>query len=938
MSRRRATADEAVASDIDLRGNLDSVEPDGRVFGWCWSPHEPAMRRRVAVLVDGREAAVTVADLLRDDLLAAGIGDGGHGLMAEIPPALRDPGSAADITLRDTRTGRLIGADRVVTWAEAPRVALPPLVGNVDLITRDGWVSGWCWDPDAPQRRLTLDVRLDDAVAGSVEAAESRADLRHADVGDGRYGFNFMLPYDLLADRGEVRVAVVEHATGRPLGEPAVLRIGRRAESESRIEELERQVTVMRSRLEQVALAADRQPEAEARAARTLFATVAAFFRDLAEGADPAALSPSGVAATLAELRRMLRPLSLRAAGPYRDGRPRATIALAPGPVEAMHACLVALREAGADLLADIVLLDPADVDPRGALLPALVDNLRVAPSAGGVAALARLFDEAETPLVALVSPDARPEPGWLEALTEALDDEPRAAVAGGIVLGGDGLLRHAGLVLDGDHLLRDHGRLAPADRAEHRFLRPVDALAPLALLADRARVAAAGGLDPSYLGLASALADLCLRVRAGGGLVLRQPAGVCLWAGSDAADPTDDADRRRLRLSILRHARDARAAPHFAGHALVVDAELPAPDRDAGSVVALEHMLVLRRLGWRVTFAAAGGGVPAEAERRRLERVGIEVVDAARHSGVIDVLRELGPDLRLVHLYRHRIATLLLPRVRELAPSAKTVFSPADLHFLREARQAAVTGEQTAERIAMTKAQELACVRAADATILLSDHERDILAAELDPARLHVLRWIARPSAVMAPFAAREGMLFVGHFRHAPNADAMLWYAREIRPILARLRPGLVLDVIGADAPASLRAVEDETLRVRGWVADLPAMLARVRLTVAPLRFGAGFKGKVASSLACGVPVVGTSIAFEGAGLAEGDGVTFADTAEAFARAIIRVHDEAAVWDALSDRARERVAALYSPQAAEVFFRGLLSGLGLTTEPVRHD
>ncbi len=933
MSRRRAAPNETVADDIELRGSLDSVEADGRVFGWCWSPNEPDQRRRVAVLVDGREATVTVADLLRADLLTAGIGDGGHGLMAEIPAAMRENGSAADVALRDAATGRPIGAECVVTWAEAAH-APPPLAGNVDLITRDGWVSGWCWDPAAPERRLTLDVRLDDVVAGSVEAAEARADLRDAEVGDGQYGFNFMLPYDLLADRGAVSVAVVEHATGRPLGEPAVLRIGRRSDSESRIQELERQITVMRSRLEQVARAADQQPELEARSARTLFATVAAFFGDLADGTDPAAVSPAGVTATLAELRRTLTPLSLRSATPYRNGRPRATIAVAPGPVEAVHACLVALREAGVDLLAEIVLLDPAGVDARAALLPVIVEHLRAGATPRAVAAFARILSEADTPLVGLVSPDVRAEPGWLEALTEALDDEPRAAMVGGIVVRDDGLLHHAGLELDGDHRLRDLGHLALADLAEHRVLRPIDALAPLALVADRRRVAGTGGLDATYQRLAPALADLCLRVRAGGGLVLRQAGGVARWAGSDTPEAIDDGDGRRLRLSILRHARDARAATHFVGHALVVDAELPATDRDAGSVAALEQMLVLRRLGWRVTFAAAGGGKPAERDRSRMERSGIEVVDAAGQPGVTDILRERGTDLQLVHLYRHRVATLLLPRVRDLAPDAKILFSPADLHFLREARQAAVSGGQTADRIADTKSKEIACVREADATILLSDHERDVLAADVDPARLHVLRWIVRPHAIVPPFAARQGVLFVGNFRHAPNVDAILWYANEVQPILTRMRPGLVTDVVGADAPASILALRSDEVRVRGWVADLAEVLAQVRLTVAPLRYGAGFKGKVATSLAAGVPVVGTSIAFEGSGLAAGDGIASVDSAEEFARAIIRVHDEETVWRELSNRALERVAALYSPDAAENFFRGLLSGLGLKTEP----
>ncbi len=925
----------------ELRGSLDSVEPDGRVFGWCWSPAEPRTRRLISILLDGRPATSAMADVLRGDLLAAGIGDGGHGFLAEIPRELRRPEPATAV-LQDAATGRRLG-ELAVRWP--PEAAIrPPLAGNIDLISRDGWVSGWCWEPAEPTRRLTLDVLIDDTVAGATRADEARADLRQAAVGDGQYGFTFLLPYDLLAERGTVRIAVVEQGTGRPLGEPSLLRIGRRAEQETRLLELERRVTLISGRLDQALRGLARQPEAEARARERLFASVAGFFQDLADGkpadGSPAWIAGETLAGAVAELRRTLPELALRDAAPDAapdaDGRPLATLALLPGTVAEAHAALLALHIAGLDRLADIVLIDPAGVDPRGALLPGLVANLRVGPPAPtAVASLARLLREADTRLVGVLSPRARPDAAWLPELAATLRGDPPAALVGATVRRPDGLLHHAGLLLGEDRCLRDPGRLAPEDLAEHRFLRPVDAVAPLALLADRDRVAAVGGLDPLYDAVAPAVAELCLRLRAAGAAVLCQPVAPVLWAEPDGVaeaaalpEPPAGEDGRRLRLAIARHAAAGWPAA-FVGRALVVDAELPVPDRDAGSVAAREQMLVLRRLGWRVTFAAAGGGTARDADRRRLERDGIEVADPA--ASVLDLLRDLGEELGLIHLYRYRIATPLLPRARELAPRAKIIFSPADLHHVREAREAAVTGSPVALRSA-ARDQELACARAADATLLHSDHERRVLAAELGPDRLHLLRWIIRPWPDAAPFDGRDGLLFIANFRHAPNVDAVLWYAREVRPLLRRLRPGLVLDVLGADAPAAVRALDGDDIRVRGWVDRLEPALVAARLTIAPLRYGAGFKGKVATSLAAGVPVIGTPIAIEGTGLADGDGVAIAATAETFAAAIARVHDGPAVWGAMSARARERVAALYSPAAADAGFRALLAGLGAPT------
>ena len=934
MSGKRRPASQA-PHPLDLRGNLDAVAPDGRVFGWCWAPSEAALRRPVRIVLDEQPAVDTVADVLRDDLLAAGIGDGGHGFVTEIPAALRRPGPAR-ARLVDAATGQIVGPERSVVWPDGAPVL--PLAGNVDLITRDGWVSGWCWEPAAPDRRIRVDVLVDGVVAGAAEAAEGRADLRHAGVGDGRYGFNVMLPYELLADRGTVEVRVAEHGTGRPLGEAALMRIGRRAESEARIQELERQVTLLGGRLQSLTRDAERQPEQDSREARALFATVAGFFQDLADGRESGELGlRGGVGAALRDLRLGLPELALRPAA----GLPLATIAVpADRSVEEVHAALQALRAADTDLVADIVLLDPAGTDPRCALLPALVANLRVGPSAASVAeSFGRLLRDADTRLVGLVSSAAHVEPGWLAALVDTLAT-PGAALASAVAIRPDGLLHHAGLLLDADQRFRDPGHLAPATAAAHRVLRPVDAVAPVALLLDRTLAAAQGGLDPEYETLAAALGDLCLALNAAGNAVLRQPEARAVWVGPEAtASPAFAApDGRRLRLAMLRHARGGDRCL-YVGSALVVDAALPRPDRDGGSVAALEQMLVLRRLGWRVVFTTAGtahADPATEADRRRLERQGIELADPVAHPAVGDLLRDDGEPFDLIYLHRHQVAALLLPIVRELAPRARVVFAPADLHFLREAREADVTGAPASTARA-TREQEIGCARAADATVLLNDREAALLSAEIDPAKLHVLRWIARPRPDAAPFAARGGLLFVGHFRHAPNVDAVLWYAREIKPWLDRLRPGLVLDVVGADAPPVLRAVEDAGIRLHGWVAALDPLLAATRVSLAPLRYGAGFKVKVATSLAAGVPVVGTAMAFEGTGLEEGDGIVTADTPEAFARAIVALHDDEAAWSRLSARASDRVAALYSPQAADAVFGRLLAQLGLPAgQPTR--
>jgi glycosyltransferase involved in cell wall biosynthesis len=293
----------------------------------------------------------------------------------------------------------------------------------------------------------------------------------------------------------------------------------------------------------------------------------------------------------------------------------------------------------------------------------------------------------------------------------------------------------------------------------------------------------------------------------------------------------------------------------------------------------------------------------------------------------VTEFLKAEGEHLDLVHIYRYTSVAMLQGRVRELAPRAKLVFATADLHFLREERCAQVYGQPLP---AATRRTELQCMRDADATILTNDYEQELLSAEIDPERLVLLRWITRPVPPIAGFAARRDICFVGNFRHAPNIDGVQWFIAEVLPRVRARLPGLKLRLAGADMPPRLAEAAGEAVEVLGWVEDLAALFGAVRLSVAPLRFGAGFKGKLATSLAHGLPAVGSAISLEGTGLVDGDGVAVADDPDAFADAVVRLHEDAALWQAQSARALERVAALYSPDAALAVWRRMLARLGL--------
>lgn len=918
-----------------LRGALDRVDPDGTVEGWCWSAQEPFRRRWVAVLVDQTEALRLLCDSPRPDLQEAGIGDGSHAFRATLSPRITVSGQSSAVELRDVATGLVVGGRVQVVW-EAPTVAplsdRPRLAGNIDRVTRDGWVAGWCWYPDHPERRAELDILIDGQVVGTVTAAAFRPDLKDAGIGDGEHGFAFAIPYGALEGRCAVTVAVQESGGGQPVAEPMTLRIGAAVGAVERVQELERQIRLLQdelNRLQRYLL-----ERAEEKATRALFGTVAAFFAELARGglAAGSALDATGIHAAFGELGARLPRLEFA-----RPDAPEATIVVAAtaGP-EIVYGCLSALHDAGLDERADIVLVDDGAASPRNALLPALVSNLgyhRAATGMSLVEARTESLRTARTDLLVFLAPELRLQPGWLDAIIDALARSPEAVLVGGCVRRADGRIQHAFLSRGhDDRSLYDAGWLAGGDDPAFRFLREVDAVAGYGFAVRATAFRGAGGFAPLYCRFGHGTAELCARLRSAGRALVYQPFAEALLteegsATLDAAPPDltlTDEETLRLREQ-LRPLWAGVSACRPAGHALVIDDRVPRPDCDGGSEAALAQMRLLLDMGWCVTFMSMDAAESAGPAADGLRRMGVSVVGPPAVTSVTAYLQEMGSHLDLVHVHRYTNAALLAERIRASAPQAKLLLSVADLHHLRAQREAALFGQSTALVERMRDA-ELAAVAAADMTVVHSDHEAGLLASVVAPERVTLLRWIARPSPATRTFSERRDIGFVGSFDHAPNLDGATWFVDEVLPELRGRLPQLRLHLAGSATPRSIRALASDSVIVRGWTPDLAGYFGGLRASIAPLRYGAGFKAKVAASLAHGLPVVGTPIAFEGTGLTEVDGIFVARTPSDFVNTLTALYEDEGTWRSASSAAISAVQRLYSPEFGADVWRKMLA------------
>ena len=251
--------------------------------------------------------------------------------------------------------------------------------------------------------------------------------------------------------------------------------------------------------------------------------------------------------------------------------------------------------------------------------------------------------------------------------------------------------------------------------------------------------------------------------------------------------------------------------------------------------------------------------------------------------------------------------------KFRQRQPGAALVIDSVDVHFAREAAAASL-GLVDEHQVADTRTRELAAYRAVDAVIAVTDEDAQLLRAEEDLPPVSVLPMVV-PLATRSARARRPNALFVGGFKHQPNVDGVQWFVSEIWPLVREAVPDATFRIAGSQMPSSIQALSDRPgVEVLGDVPDTAPYLEEAQVSVAPLRFGAGMKGKVNEAMAAGVPVVSTSYGVQGLSVTSGVEAIVADEPKAFADALIFLFGNPAAAETIGG-AGHKLAQRFSPE-----------------------
>lgn len=331
----------------------------------------------------------------------------------------------------------------------------------------------------------------------------------------------------------------------------------------------------------------------------------------------------------------------------------------------------------------------------------------------------------------------------------------------------------------------------------------------------------------------------------------------------------------------------------------LVIGYVWPEPNSSAAGRHMLSLLRLFRSQNWEVHYASPA----ATGEHQHdLNEEGITSHQITLNCSSFDsFISELSP--KAVLFDRFMMEEQFSWRVAKNCPDAIRIIDLEDLHSLRQARHEATKKNKAISAASSDLAiREVAAIFRSDLSLVISDAELKTLTVQYQvPQSLLVhCPFILEPNEELIPsYEQRSHFISIGNFRHAPNWDAVLRLKQEIWPLIRDKLPKAELHIYGAYPPPKATQLHNpkQGFLVKGWAPDAREVMSASRVCLAPLRFGAGLKGKLTEAMLCGTPSITTNIGAEGIqGECPWPGA-IENEDYAFARAAVEIYQNSQKW-----------------------------------------
>lgn len=539
---------------------------------------------------------------------------------------------------------------------------------------------------------------------------------------------------------------------------------------------------------------------------------------------------------------------------------------------------------------------------------------------------------------------DTEVHEGGIDALVKTFVDKPDAGLVGSQLIYPDGRLQESGGIVFSDASGWNYGRLDEVNKPCYQHLREVSYCSGASILIKKSLFEQLGRFDERYKPAYYEDTDLAFAVRKAGLKVYVQPASQVthfegISSGTDLSSGTKKYQVINQEKFLDKWQSELKNQPASGSdielarfqnqpkRVLIFDACTPTPDQDSGSLRMMNLMKIFQELDYQVSFIPENMA-HFEQYTSSLQQMGVECIYAPTYSSPVDYLSQMGQYFDVVLLSRYYVAAPVMDMIRDYCPKAQLLFDTVDLHYLREQRMAEVADDNKQLAAAQdTKGKELAVAKACDTTLVVSPYEQSVLAEETPELNVQILSNIHEVYGCLKPYAERKDLVFIGGYQHTPNVDGILWFVDAIWPAIKKAIPEIQLHIVGSKAPKEVEALGDSKgIVFHGFVEDIEPVMSDYRIAVAPLRFGAGVKGKVNMSMSYGQPVVGTAVAVEGMYTTHGEDVMMSDDERVFAQHVIKLYQDEALWNQISQGGLKNVERWFSFNAAKKQIQAILN------------
>ncbi|NNC34344.1 MAG: glycosyltransferase family 4 protein [Croceitalea sp.] len=346
----------------------------------------------------------------------------------------------------------------------------------------------------------------------------------------------------------------------------------------------------------------------------------------------------------------------------------------------------------------------------------------------------------------------------------------------------------------------------------------------------------------------------------------------------------------------------------------------------------------------YQITFASTAQPTPYSHDLQALDIVTEPI--ALNDESFDTFIKTLAPDV--VIFDRFMVEEQFGWRVAEYLPQAIRILNTEDLHSLRDAREKCLKEtkkfSQTHWLHTEKTKREVASIYRSDLSLLVSTYEMDLLINHVNMHKSLLMHMPLFYEAVSEQtfknwpsFDERQDFIMVGNGKHAPNVDAIKHLNKYIWPLIRKQLPSARIQCYGAYLPQQVKELHKPKAGfiVKGWVEDLPGVMQHARVQLAPLRFGAGIKGKLLESMRNGLPFITTSIGVEGMCDEQDWSASLADEPEEFANKAVSLYQNQRSWTKIQ---LEGIAVLNRCFAKERHSQRLFSVLAdIQSNPTAH-